>query len=324
MFSIFILASTIISLMPLFTGDGFASHYFGGNMLVILIASVIFNVSPLEFTILASGILFFHFTIISLASPFNYKEFMSSLFFLVSASLMGGILNTLVNAQQKREDDLYNHNQFFVKVFAHDIKNHLASGIANLQLLKQIPDDLTQIDTIIDDEKHINRIVGNLINIFSSDSLYINKQNINFTQLTEHLTKEWKPKFQTKKITFELINAIPTDLPIRFDNQYMQLVWDNLLANSYQNTPSEGKIIIRFFIEKTSAVFSFANSGEIIPESLRATLFNKHLHSEKHTPYSKGLGLHYSKMMCDLHGGDILYIITPENLNEFRVKLPLY
>ena len=43
---------------------------------------------------------------------------------------------------------------------------------------------------------------------------------------------------------------------------------------------------------------------------------------KKQSPYSKGLGLHYARLMCEMHGGQIEYNDAVENQHEFQIKLP--
>ena len=68
---------------------------------------------------------------------------------------------------------------------------------------------------------------------------------------------------------------------------------------------------------------SFLNSGTLAYETSQKNIFEKYKLPETHSPYNKGLGLNYSKMMCELHGGDLTYNITEDKLNEFIVKLPI-
>ena len=69
--------------------------------------------------------------------------------------------------------------------------------------------------------------------------------------------------------------------------------------------------------------FAFCNSGNIVPEEYRATIFEKYLSPGKHTLYNKGLGLNYSKMMCTMHDGNLSFRVSDRGLNEFTVSLPI-
>ncbi|MCP4675186.1 MAG: ATP-binding protein, partial [Deltaproteobacteria bacterium] len=128
-------------------------------------------------------------------------------------------------------------------------------------------------------------------------------------------------KFENKKIDFRIISSGSIDIPL--DLEYTQLVWDNLLSNAFQNTPMEGTVIIGFHYDDNMAVFSFSNTGVLLPREYQGNLSQKYLSPEKHTAYHKGLGLHYSRMMCEFHGGSLEYNINAKGMNEFVAKLPV-
>ncbi|MCD4779721.1 MAG: hypothetical protein K8S27_04125 [Candidatus Omnitrophica bacterium] len=76
-----------ISLMCLVVGEGMASTYFVGNILVIMIGSCFLRVKPKILYFIAIGIVVQHFVLLAFI-PFTFKDFMLNLFFLASASIL--------------------------------------------------------------------------------------------------------------------------------------------------------------------------------------------------------------------------------------------
>lgn len=308
--------SIAISLMCYFT-EGFSSAYFGGNMLIILAASML-TINFTRYVISLVTILAFHFICLMFYKPFNLQGFFAHIFFLGYAAIMGFIIKLLIDKTRQRELLANQKNEYFVKVFAHDIKNHLTAGIGILQIYMQSPGK-KYLQEIVDNEKEMNRMVINLMNLFSEEKITLNKEKILSTELIDIIKKHWAEAFRSKNITFT--SLVDSSHNIQVDKNYMMLVFDNLLSNAFQQTPNNGKVIIKIYYDKEFSYILFLNSGELVPQDSISTIFEQYLTPEKQTAYHKGLGLNYSKMMCKLHNGDLTYSVY-DNMNAFTVKIP--
>jgi signal transduction histidine kinase len=81
----------------------------------------------------------------------------------------------------------------------------------------------------------------------------------------------------------------------------------NLLENALRHTPSGGKIIVRAAIKEARLTVEVIDTGPGLKEKDMPHLFEPYFSTEK--GYKKtsglGLGLPLSKMLVELHGGNI-------------------
>ena len=226
----------------------------------------------------------------------------------------------IVQANLKRINLLAHNNEYFVKVFAHDIKNYLQADIFDLEALQRAYPEREEITVLLHDQKHINRMILNLINVSSYEKIMINKKPVLIKNIVLMLTNEWEIKFRQKQIVFDLTPA--SDGQVDIDPQYMELVWDNLMANAHQHTPTRGVFRLVITESEKEFYFAFVNSGPVIPKDLREEVFTKYFILEEQSPYHKGLGLHCAALIIEKHGGSISYRVTHDGLNEFMIAIP--
>jgi signal transduction histidine kinase len=323
-------ATWSLSYMSYYVGDGFSSPYFASNMLIILAVSVTLETSAMEFFMLAFCALPFHFYINSLATKYSDHDMVSNIFFLGLAFVIGSILNILTNQLRKKELEARENNEFLVKVFTHDVKNRITvlymilDRIRNTSVDRNISKDMEEV---IIEQDRISQMVKNLMNCFAmEDSLVIKKKSYSMEEIGEEIAQEWSFKFANRSTKFDV--EIKDNVNIRMDHEYMKLAWNNILSNSLQYAGSKGSSKVTLYRENDWIIMSFKNSGKIIPVDFRKHIFDKYLKPEQQSPYSKGLGLHYSKLVVSLHGGTIEYIPherskeDEEEVNEFLVKIP--
>lgn len=306
-----------ISLMCYFT-EGFSSVYFGGNMLVILATSML-AVNLARYAISLVIILVFHFSLLILRKPLDLQGMSAHAFFLSYAAVIGFIIKLLADKIRNREFIANRKNEYFVKVFAHDIKNRIAAGITTLELHMENSNQKF-LKTILNNEKQMNRMVVNLINIFSEERIVIKKEPMAPAALMDIFKKHWAVIFNAKNIEF--ICRADSNENVWLDKNYMLLAFDNLLSNASQHTPENGKTLVELSNDNCFSYISFLNSGKTIPKEAVKDIFKQYLHPKKQTAYHKGLGLNYSKMMCELHGGSMTYSVE-NNMNKFTIKMPL-
>lgn len=211
--------------------------------------------------------------------------------------------------------------EYLASIFTHDLKNE---ALASLLLLKNnnSKKDL-QNDSIESAYRSIEKIMmvcGNVLNIFTEEEIVLNKEYIKSEDICNSLMSSWKTRFVEKGISFN-ITFSPGNLYI--DKSYMDLTWNNLMANALKNTSENGFFSLKIEQNEVFWILLFRNSGKLIPYALREKMFEKNISLSERSVYSKGLGLHYCKMMTEKHNGFISYnAYENENVNEFIIKLP--
>ncbi len=98
-------------------------------------------------------------------------------------------------------------------------------------------------------------------------------------------------------------------------------VWTNLIDNAIDAMGGKGLIILRTFLEGTSAVVEVEDNGPGIPDEVQSRLFSPFF-TTKPVGKGTGLGLNISYNIVHKHGGDIRVFSRPGG-TRFQVRLPV-
>jgi Osmosensitive K+ channel histidine kinase len=97
-------------------------------------------------------------------------------------------------------------------------------------------------------------------------------------------------------------------------------VLQNLFSNAAKYAPKGGSIVLSFEPGEKESIISFYNSGQPISDANKETLFEKYSRlDDKHSQYSKGLGLFFCRMVMTAHGGRI-WLDTDPTGNAFKMS----
>jgi signal transduction histidine kinase len=121
-----------------------------------------------------------------------------------------------------------------------------------------------------------------------------------------------------------LLPPAPIDAQLKTDRSLLQRVVENILDNSLQYTPANGRVGVGTRVNGGIEI-TVSNSGPPIPPSERRRVFEKFARIEPGNGArgNAGLGLYFCKRAIDALGGDIEVIETPEWPTSFVVRLPL-
>lgn len=108
------------------------------------------------------------------------------------------------------------------------------------------------------------------------------------------------------------------DIKINCDADQIEVVFENIIANSIQAIGEKsGSITISFFEEHNDALIVIQDTGSGIPENVVPKIFDPLFTTKKE---GTGLGLASCKSIIQSHGGSIS---VSNNPTSFRIKLPL-
>jgi len=104
----------------------------------------------------------------------------------------------------------------------------------------------------------------------------------------------------------------------------MERVLLNLLSNAMKFTPKDGEIRVSLSFESGEVVLLVSDTGCGIPEELRETVFDRHLHVERMDPlpYGLGLGLPICHHIVSGHDGQIEVLSLDGGGTHVRVAIP--
>ncbi len=122
-----------------------------------------------------------------------------------------------------------------------------------------------------------------------------------------------------------VIQELPDKLPILADRRLLGVIFQNLVENAVKYTPDGGQIRLSALRDAKEAVVSIANTGDGIPDSDRALVFER-FRRGKNTgggAPGHGLGLNIARELARAHGGDLLLETQVPGWTTFELRLPV-
>lgn len=108
------------------------------------------------------------------------------------------------------------------------------------------------------------------------------------------------------------------------DQQLLERVLDNLLANAGEYSPADSDILVRLAVEGSAAVLAVADRGPGVPPQERMRIFGRFVRGAAGAGRpGLGLGLAVVAEVVTWHGGTVEVTDTPGGGATFLVRLPL-
>ena len=123
----------------------------------------------------------------------------------------------------------------------------------------------------------------------------------------------------------KIIAEIAPGIRVPGDAVLLRHVLLNLIENAVRYNRPDGEVHFALRAEAETAVFSIANTGEGIPATRHAELFQRffRLHTDRNRASGgSGLGLSLCREIVEAHGGTINLGRSDETWTEFVVRLP--
>jgi len=124
-----------------------------------------------------------------------------------------------------------------------------------------------------------------------------------------------------------LSSSVPPILPdIAFDEEKMEIVFDNILDNALKYTEPGGAIALKVFYEEGSVHIEVSDTGVGVSPDQLHRVFTKFFRADNavrlHTA-GTGLGLYVVKNIVEKHGGTVEVESSEGKGSVFRVSLPM-
>lgn len=211
----------------------------------------------------------------------------------------------------------------------HDIMTPLTAIKTKLYLIDNIPDETRRKEHLELVGEQVNILEGlfnNLLTVSYLNNIELNQltRNIsNIVEILKNLSVQYQSMMSEKNQT--LITDIPdTSILLSMDVHYMWRAIAGLLQNAGQYTPEGGEIRLILAEDDTQVHITIADNGVgIHPDDLNS-IFDQFYRVAEHRPAngSSGLGLSITKLVIELHGGQITVDSTPDVGSTFCITLP--
>ncbi len=163
---------------------------------------------------------------------------------------------------------------------------------------------------IVKSSTHLLSLVNDMLDLsrIEAGKAELNEEMIDLREAVDDAVEFMHPDLASRNLNFE--NRIDDDLPIvRADRRMLRQILLNLLSNAVKFTPTKGRITARGLHERDGQVMvAIEDSGVGIPSGEIETLLKPFGLAESRLRYDHegtGLGLPLSKVMMELHGGQL-------------------
>lgn len=191
---------------------------------------------------------------------------------------------------------------------SHELKSPLAAitTLASAILYPNVPEDQKArfLYRIISRAKGALRMIEEFLTLstISLGGLTIEPSRLNFrNQVIEEAVDQQQEAIAEKGMSARI--DVPGELEVVCDPRYIQIVYNNLIANAVRHSGAGTEIYLGYVGPQNGYhYFSVINVGEWIKESNRERIFEKY---ETLGERGTGIGLHTAKEIIRRHGGEI-------------------
>ena len=275
--------------------------------------------------------------------PHWYASWWAYLFyFLVSAAIISILISfnngriqmrELARSEKERAENQEKLNQaklsFFTDI-SHEIRTPLTIIIAEVESIIQqhnfTPSLYKKVLGIYKNSIALRELIGELLEFRKQEQgqlkIKVSPHNLSF--FVGEFFLLFNEYAESKGIHLSLEKATER-LEVWYDQNQMQKVLNNILANAMKFTPRGGSVSIRLFATDASAVIEIADTGCGIPEKELDHVFHRFYQAEAHAGANTGtgIGLALAQGIVQLHSGKIEVESTEGKGTLFRVSLPL-
>lgn len=210
-------------------------------------------------------------------------------------------------------------------LLAHDLNNGLAVALSNLSYLLDVvkgdPDAHEALGATIRSVRRMSGLVANFVDIARFEDAAV-KPTTTTENVHALLESVLEVNASSVKKGVEIRIDCPRELEAQFDRGLVERVLHNLVGNSIRYCKPGGKIVIgaRRWVETEdgSVELVIANTGPLVPENIRDTLFGKYVRGKGG---KRGMGLYFCRLVAEAHGGRIDYE-AGEDGPRFVLRLP--
>jgi signal transduction histidine kinase/DNA-binding response OmpR family regulator len=218
----------------------------------------------------------------------------------------------------------------FLESVSHELRTPLTSIKAFSELLldhdNEDPEVQSEFLGIIQQEtERLTHLINNLLDLSRIEAGRVRwkRDSVDMQKLI-HDTYMQLDRVAANKTLTVVIEA-PLPMPMQGDEEYLQQVVWNLLANAVKFTPEGGRIRVRGDIHPDHLEMIVEDNGIGIPARYHNAIFDKFWRvPEPHSHQAKGsgLGLAVAKAIVKAHGGRIDVESEPGHGSRFTVALP--
>ncbi len=230
--------------------------------------------------------------------------------------------DAVIRAQERKEE--------LINLVVHDLKNPIASILANAHFLVREPnlsEDAREASRDIHEAADsMQRMVLNLLDISRSEqgALVPRLSDVDVPSLLNEVlgVMSRRADERQQKISVELSPRVKRHV---VDRDLLLRLLENLLDNALKYSPPGGTIKVEASTADGYLEFCIRDEGPGIPGAYRERIFEKYVQLEDNTVSlartSRGLGLVFCRLAAEAHGGRIWVEDNEPRGTAFRLRL---
>lgn len=273
---------------------------------------------------------------IQVAPPFWLTWWAYCLYVLMAAAIVFIIARFFfLRVLIKKEEELHQAKLNFFTNVSHDIRTHLTLIMTPVErLLNNARDNSFMQQQLTQVKSNTNRLLGLVSELMDfrkaeTNHLQLHPHRQNLIPFLQEIYESFRELSLSKNISMSMVHD--EDIAeVNFDEQQLEKVFFNLLANAFKFTPEGGRIDLYISCQNSnSVIIKVSDNGLGINPAYIKNLFTNFFqvadHGLQNTGY--GIGLALSKNIVELHKGTISVESTPTQNGKrgktiFTVVLP--
>lgn len=235
--------------------------------------------------------------------------------------------NARLYAEVKQANDAKSE---FVRTVSHELKIPMTSIKGYTDLLKMVgpltPQQEQFVGIIRSNVERMSLLVSDLADIarIETGRLMIETRAVDLRQLLPEALGHLRALMEAKQQTLAV--EVPAGLPpVRSDEARLAQIVTNLVSNAHKYSPSGTQITVAAAVEGQVVRLCVSDQGPGIVPADEARLFTQFFRSEDPLVREQpgwGLGLHITKRLVELLGGEIRVETTPGQGSTFSFTMP--
>jgi signal transduction histidine kinase len=220
----------------------------------------------------------------------------------------------------------------FTAMVVHDLRSPLAAVMGYSDMLEKHYEemDVPKVAGIISTaSKRMLDLINDMLDIskFEAGKMVMHTAENSLEDLAREVRDLMQPLLNKESI--EIVCDFPGLLPLQMDGERISQVITNFITNAVKFSPADCKITLQAscisLTGRPFQEFAVTDEGPGIPEDRRSLLFEKYAQLHNDTPRNvkgTGLGLAASRIIVELHGGEIGYRPGEKGGSVFFFRLP--
>lgn len=238
----------------------------------------------------------------------------------------------LTGKVQKAVDELSQLDRMkseFIAIASHELRTPLGLILGHSTFLREViqADYRPQLDIIVRNAMRLKEIVDNIANIdnIQRGTAILRRRTVSIERVIEEARDTFFEEARKKGVSLRA-EIGPQDLLVEGDAAKIAVALSNLVKNSITFTDSGGNILIAAEQIPGYAKVSVIDDGIGIPAADLPHIFERFYQVESHLTRrhgGMGLGLSVSRLMIEMHGGRIWAESVEGKGSNFAFLLPL-